>query len=366
MKIPLLDLKREYASIAEEIARAWNGVLATMVLLNGTELADFEREMAEYLGVGAVCGVASGSDALRLTLLALGIGAGNEVILHANAFAADIEAIHHVGARARLVDVAASDLGPDPEQVEGAITPRTRAVLVVHMYGTPLALAPLLELAQRSDLTLIEDGSHAHGAVLDGHKVGSLGRVACFSAGVVKNLGAYGDAGFVATSDAALDHQLRLLQRHGQERKNQHSLLGFNSRLDELQAAVLRIKLRHLDARNQRRREIAAYYRGRWSGLDLRVLEPRPGSEAVYHQFVVRTPQRDRLADHLRAHGIETGIHYPVPLHRQPSWRRHHSEELLLPRAEALAAEILSLPVFPDLSDSEIDHVATTVRRFFC
>lgn len=363
MVIPLLDLKREYAAIATEVAAAWQDVLATMVLLNGTQLAAFEQEMAAYLGVRTVCGVASGSDALRLTLTALGIGPGHEVILHANAFAADVEAVHHSGARPRLVDVAERGLGPDLAQLASALTTRTRAVLVVHMYGLPLDLGALLDLAQRTPFLLIEDASHAHGATQRGRKAGSIGHAGCFSAGIVKNLGAYGDAGFVATSDPELDTRLRLLQRHGQGRKNDHSLFGFNSRLDELQAAVLRIKLRHLDARNQRRRAIANHYRDRWRGLELELPDETPEGEPVYHQFVVRTPQRDRLAHQLRAQGIETGIHYPVPLHRQPSWREHYGDGLHFPRAERLAAEILSLPVFPDLSDAEVEHIAAAVRQ---
>jgi dTDP-4-amino-4,6-dideoxygalactose transaminase len=365
MMIPLLDLKREYAAIQEELQAAWSATLTTMHLLKGDNVAAFEREVAAYLGSRSAVGVASGTDALLLGILSLGIGAGDEVILHANAFAAAIEAVHHAGAQPLLVDVETNGLGPDPEQVARAISPRTKAILVVHLYGSPLHLDPLHALASRHGHALIEDGSHAHGASRRGCKVGTFGRIGCFSAGVVKNLAAYGDAGFVTTSDADVVARLRLLQTHGQEKKNHHVLYGFNSRLDELQAAVLRVKLRYLDARNQRRRAIAAYYGTRFAPLDLRLPREEVDNVHVYHQYVVRSAQRDRLQAHLKSAGIETGIHYPVPLHRQPAWLRRYGESPRLPRAEQLAQEILSLPVFPDLTDGEVERVADAVTAFF-
>ena len=365
MAISLLDLKREYAEIADEIRAAWAVALSAMQLLKGENVAAFEREIASYVGTAHACGVASGTDALLLSVLGLGIGAGDEVIVHANAFAAALEAIHHAGARPVLVDVALDGLGPDPEQVARAITPRTKAIIVVHLYGSPLQLAPISALAARHRLAVIEDGSHAHGAARDGRKVGTGGRAGCFSAGVVKNLGAYGDAGFVTTDDVALAGRVRRLGTHGQERKNHHVLYGLNSRLDELQAAVLRVKLRHLERRNQRRHAIAAFYGERFRGLDLRVPLEGPGEVHVYHQYVIRTAQRDRLQTHLKAAGVDTGVHYPVPLHRQPAWLQRYGETPPLPRAERLANEILSIPVHPDLTDAEVEHVATAVGAFF-
>jgi dTDP-4-amino-4,6-dideoxygalactose transaminase len=339
MKIPMLNLQRERAEIGDEIAA--------------------------YLGVPDAVGVGSGTDALILAVNALGIEPADEVIVHANAFAAAAEAIHRSGARPIVVDVEADGFGPDLEEVRAAITPRTKAIIVVHMYGFPLRTQALTALIDTPGLAVIEDGSHAHGASVDGRKVGTLGTLGCFSAGVVKNLGAYGDAGFVTTSHPSLAQRLRLLQAHGQEKKNQHVLYGCNSRLDELQAAVLRIKLRRLDARNRRRREIAAYYRDRFHGLDLWIPEEREATVAVYHQFVLCSTQRDRLRRHLQALGVETGIHYPVPLHRQPAWLQSYGESPRLPRAEQLAAEIVSIPVFPDLSDAEVEHVAAAVHGFF-
>jgi dTDP-4-amino-4,6-dideoxygalactose transaminase len=365
MMIPLLDLTREYAAIQEELQATWSATLTTMHLLKGENVAAFEREIADYIGGRFAVGVASGTDALLLGVLSLGIGAGDEVILHANAFAAAVEAVHYAGAQPILVDVEADGLGPDPDEVAQAISPRTKALIVVHLYGSPLRLDPIHALASRHGLALIEDGSHAHGAARGGRKVGTFGRIGCFSAGVVKNLAAYGDAGFVTTADADVVARLRLLQTHGQEKKNHHVLYGFNSRLDELQAAVLRVKLRYLDARNHRRRAIAAYYRERFAPLDLRVPHEAVDEVHVYHQYVVRTAQRDRLQGHLKAAGIETGVHYPVPLHRQPAWLRRYGESPRLRRAEQLAQEILSLPIFPDLTDGEVERVADAVTAFF-
>ena len=365
MAIPLLDLKREHQAIRQELQEQWLSTLATMHLLRGEHVAAFEREIAEYIGARYACGVASGTDALLLSVLGLGIGPGDEVILHANAFVAALEAVHHTGARPVLVDVERDGLGPDPDAVARAVTPRTKAVLVVHLYGSPLPLEPIERIVRSHNLQLIEDGSHAHGAARDGRKVGTFGNAGCFSAGVVKNLGAYGDAGFITTSDPDLRTRIRLLQTHGQEEKNRHVLYGFNSRLDELQAVVLRVKLRHLDERNRRRRAIAAYYGDRFTGLNVRVPREHGGEVHVYHQYVIRTPQRDSLRASLKSAGIETGIHYPVPLHRQPAWLQRYGESPPLRRAELLAQEVLSLPVFPDLSDAEVETVADAVVSFF-
>jgi dTDP-4-amino-4,6-dideoxygalactose transaminase len=363
--VPLLDLRREYAVVREEVERAWADALAYMHLLKGPNVAAFEAEIASYLEAPGACGVASGTDALVLGLLALGIGPGDEVIVQANAFVAAIEAIRITGAAPIVIDIEPDGIGPDPGQLERAITPRARAVLVVHLHGAPLDLSAVSAVCQARGLWLIEDGSHAHGAKRRGRAVGTFGEVGCFSAGVVKNLNAYGDAGFVVASDTAILTTVRLLQAHGQERKNHHVRYGCNSRLDELQAAVLRVKLRHLEARNRRRRAIAAHYGQRLAGLDLRLPAQRPGDIHVYHQYVVRSAERQRLQQHLARAGVETGIHYPVPLHRQPAFLRHYGESPALPHAERFADEILSLPVFPELSDAEVERVADSVVAFF-
>lgn len=362
--VPLLDLRREYLTHRQEFLEACERVLDSMHLLGGPEGRAFESEMAAFLGVKHVRGVASGTDALRLSLRAAGIGPGDEVLIQANAFVAAVEAIADAGAVPVPVDVRDADLGPDVEQMAVRLGPRTRAILVVHLYGLPIDLPPVVELARAHDLVLIEDCSHAHGATFEGRAVGTFGRAGAFSLGVVKNLAAYGDAGMVSTDDEQLAQRVRWLGTHGQVKKNEHALYGGNSRLDELHAAMLRVKLRHLAARNARRAAIAAYYTERLAGL----VTPPPADPrriSVYHQYVVRTPRRDDLRAFLAAEGIETGIHYPTPIHRQPAWRAQWAETPALPRAERAAREILSLPVFPDLTDAEVERVADAVARFF-
>jgi len=362
-RVPLMDLRREYHASRDELLAACERVLGRMQLIGGEEVRAFEAEMAAYLGVRHVRGVASGTDALWLAVAAAGVGPGDEVLVQANAFVAAVEAVQRAGARPVPVDIRLEDLGPDPEDLAARLSPHTRGLLVVHLYGLPVDLRPLLALARERRLIVIEDCSHAHGATLDGRRVGSFGVASAFSLGVVKNLAAYGDAGIVATDDGELAERVRLLGNHGQAKKNEHAVYGANSRLDELQAAMLRVKLHVLDARNRRRAEIAAYYTERLH--ELVVTPPEcPSRTAVYHQYVVRTPRRDALRAYLAERDIETGIHYPVPLHRQPAWIRTFGEGPALPRAERAAREILSLPVHPDLTDEEVEHVADAVRSF--
>jgi dTDP-4-amino-4,6-dideoxygalactose transaminase len=362
-RIPLLDLTRDYGAIRAELEAAWGAALRDMQLLRGREVAAFEAEIAAYLGTAHARAVASGTDALRLVLTAIGVGPGHRVILPANAFVAALEAVHARAAVPVLVDVENDGFAPDPDAIAAAL-PAT-AVLVVHLYGGALPLAPLVTRCEQHGTLLVEDASHAHGARRAGRAAGTFGIAGCFSAGVVKNLGAYGDAGFVTTNDPHLAETITLLRHHGQARKNEHVWYGGNSRLDELQAVVLRVKLRHLERRNARRRAIAAFYHERFAPLGIRVPLPDADEVPVYHQYVIRTPVRDQLQAHLAARGIETGVHYPVPLHRQPAWLRVYGESPPLPRAERLAREILSLPVFPDLTDAEVERVAAAVTSFF-
>jgi len=363
-RVALLDLTREYRAHRHELLAACERVLGRMHLFGGEEASAFEAEMAAYLGVRHVRGVASGTDALLLAVLAAGLGPGDEVLLQANSFVAAVESLQRAGVSPIPVDIRLDDLGPDPAALEANLTERTRGILVVHLHGLPVDLRPILALARARDLILIEDCSHAHGAALDGRRVGSFGTVGAFSLGVVKNLAAYGDAGLVSTNDAALAGRVRLLGTHGQAAKNEHVCYGTNSRLDELQAAMLRVKLRLLDARNRRRAAIAQHYDERFGGWV--TVPPRDATRThVYHQYVVRTPRRDALRTHLAAHEIETGVHYPVPIHRQPAWLRAFGETPPLPRAEQAAREILSLPVYPDLTDAEVERVVDAVVAFF-
>jgi len=359
-----MELAREYRAHKAELSAACERVFERMQLLGGEELKSFESEMAAYLGVASVRGVASGTDALRLAARAAGLRAGDDVLLQANAFVASVEALVDLGARPVPVDVRLEDLGPDLDDLAARITPATRAVMVVHLYGFPVDLDPIVRLARGRGLVLLEDCSHAHGARYDGRCVGSFGAAGAFSLGVVKNLAAYGDAGMVSTDDPAIAETVKLLGTHGQAAKNDHALYGGNSRLDELQAAMLRVKLRHLDARNARRAAIAAYYSERIRG---RAVTPPsdPRRTHVHHQYVLRTARRDALARHLAAHEIDAGIHYPQPIHRQRAWLDRFGAHLPLPRAERVAREILSLPVHADLTDAEVERVAETVVRFF-
>jgi dTDP-4-amino-4,6-dideoxygalactose transaminase len=363
-RVPLMNLTREFEGFREDLLRACDRVFSKMHLLGGDEVKAFETEMASYLGVQHVRGVASGTDALLLSILAAGLEPGDEVLIQANAFVAAVEALHLAGVTPIPVDIRLDDLGPDPAEMAARLTPRTRGIIVVHLHGQPVDLPPILELAEANDLLVIEDCSHAHGATLDGRQVGSFGRAAAFSLGVVKNLAAYGDAGMVSTNDAALAERVRLIGTHGQVRKSEHEFYGQNSRLDELHAAMLRVKLRGLDIRNARRAAIASYYNERFAGMVVTPLAD-PSRTHVFHQYVVMTPEREALRAHLASHDVETGIHYPVPIHRQAAWLRTYGEAPALPNAEQAAREMLSIPVHADLSDEEVERVADTVGDFF-
>jgi dTDP-4-amino-4,6-dideoxygalactose transaminase len=365
MKIPLLDLARQYPAMKEELHREWSRVLETMKLLNGDNLTAFEKEIAAYLGTKHAFGMASGSDALLLGLVACGIGEGAEVILHANAFAAGVEAIRWAGAKPVLVDMQEKDFGPVPDQVEKRITKKTKALMVVHMYGHPVDLGPAVEICKKKGLLLIEDCSHAHGAEYKGKKVGTFGTVGCFSCGPVKNLNAFGDAGFCITDDPAIAEKLNFLRVHGQKKRNQHAFYAFNSRLDELQAVVLRIKLRDLDKDNKRRGEIARRYAEAFSALTGITLTPMDkDKKSVYHRYVIRSPKRDALMQYLQDQGVGVGIQYPIPLHKQDAWRTMGYGDYNLPIAERVAQEILSIPMYPELREEEIEYIIAKVKEF--
>ena len=365
MKIPLLDLARQYPKMKEELYREWSRPLETMKLLEGDNLKAFQNEIAAYLGARYAFGMASGSDALLLGLIACGIGGGDEVILHANAFVAAVEAMRWAGAVPVLVDMQEKDFGPVPDQIEKRITKKTKAVMVVHMYGHPVDLGPVVEICKRKGLLLIEDCSHAHGAEYKGKKVGTFGAVGCFSCGPVKNLNAFGDAGFCITDDPAIAEKLNLLRVHGQKEKNQHNFYGFNSRLDELQAVVLRIKLRDLDKDNKKREEIARRYAAAFSALE--GITPFPmdtDKKSAYHRYVIRSSKRDELMQYLQAQGIGVGIQYSTPLHKQIAWKEKGYGDYHLPVSERVATEILSIPMYPELEDAEVEYVISKIKEF--
>ena len=308
----------------------------------------------------------SGLDALRLALLALGVGPGDEVLLPANTYIATALAVSEVGAGVVLVDCDPRTYNIDPEGIESAVTPRTKAILPVHLAGQAAPMVPILELAQRHGLHVVEDAAQAHGARYEGRACGSLGDVGCFSFYPAKNLGAYGDAGLLSTRDAAVAEQVRRVRNYGERRKYEHVVKGFNSRLDGLQAAFLSVKLRHLPAWNATRRRHAETYRAALHGIgDLVVQECPPYATHVYHLFIVETGHRDPLRDELAAAGIQTGIHYPTPIHLQEAYADLGLRPGAFPVSERLATQMLSLPMFPELTTAQLETVVDAIDGFF-
>ncbi len=366
-EIPQTSPHASYLARAGEIDAAIGRVLASGRYLLGPETEAFESEFASYVGVGHCVTCASGTDALHLALRACGIGPGDEVITVSHTAVATVAAIELSGAQPVLVDIHPKCFDLDPRGLEKARTPRTRAVIPVHLYGQPANLGAVSDFCREHGLRLIEDCAQAHGALTaDGRRVGSIGDVAAFSFYPTKNLGALGDGGAVVTGDAALAATLRSLRQYGWRRARYISEeAGWNARLDELQAAVLRVKLRDLDADNARRQRLAARYQERLAGLPGIVL-PResPFGRSVWHQFVIRTPDREALAEHLRGVGIGTLVHYPVPIHLQPAYLERGLAAGPLPETERAAAEVLSLPMFPELPEADADAVADAIRDF--
>ena len=363
--ISLVDLKAAYRRLQTEIDAATARVMSSGWYILGPEVAAFESEFAAYLGVEQAVGVASGTDAVLLALRALGIGPGDEVITVAHTAVATVAAIELAGATPRLVDIDAATYTLDPAQLAAAITPRTRAVVPVHLYGAPADMDAVLAVAHAHGLLIVEDCAQAHGARYRGRMVGALGDAAAFSFYPTKNLGALGDGGAVATNRPEVAERLRLLRQYGWRERYVSDVTGTNSRLDELQAAILRVRLRHLDEENEARRRLAARYDAALAGLPITLPTARADDRAVYHLYVIRTAVRDALAAHLRARGIGTGVHYPVPVHRQPAYAHLGCGPGSLPATEAAAAEVLSLPMYPDLLPTAVDTIAAAIRDYY-
>jgi dTDP-4-amino-4,6-dideoxygalactose transaminase len=362
MNIPLVDLNAQYAAIRPEIDAAMQRVLARSAFIGGEDHRQFETEFAAYCEAKACAGVGNCTDALYLTLRALGIGPGHEVITVAHTFIATAEAISLTGAQPVFVDVREDTMQMDADSLPAAITSRTRAVIPVHLYGQPCQMDRILEIARHYRLKVIEDAAQAHGARWQGQRVGTLGDAGCFSFYPGKNLGAYGDAGAVVSQDEKLVRRVRMLANHGRLEKFNHEIEGVNSRLDGLQAAVLRVKLRYLDQWNEARRRHAARYLEGLRGAGLILPVTHPSAAPVWHMFVIRVPDRERLQAHLKEWGIATGIHYPLPLHLQPAYRHLEIPKGALPVTERLADEVISLPMYPELSDAMVSHVVGAVR----
>jgi dTDP-3-amino-3,4,6-trideoxy-alpha-D-glucose transaminase len=364
--IPFVDLVAQYAAISEEIDEAFKNVTESAEYILGPRVARFEESFAAFVGARHGVGVGSGLDALRLALLALDVGRGDEVIVPANSYIATALAVSDVGADVVLVDCDERTYNVDAQAVEAALSPRTRALLPVHFTGQSAEMGLLLQLAGEHGLELVEDAAQAHGASWQGRPCGSIGRIACFSFYPGKNLGAYGDGGMVTTSDAEVAEQIRRLRNYGERRKYEHVVKGVNSRLDGLQAAVLAVKLRHLNDWNAARARHAESYAAQLDGVgDISLQHIAPDSTHVYHLFIVRTTQRDRLRDWLADRGIQTGIHYPVPIHLQEAYAELGLGAGAFPNAEALARETLSLPMFPELTDEQLTTVTDAIGEFF-
>ena len=361
--VRFLDLGATYRELKTEIDAAVARVLDSGWYLLGAELEAFEAEYATYTGARYCIGVGNGLEALHLSLRAMDIGPGDEVLVPSNTYIATWLAVSQVGATPVPVEPDERSYNMDPQRIEDAITPRTRAILPVHLYGQPADMAPILACAEKHGLKVLADGAQAHGARYRGATIGGLGDATAWSFYPGKNLGAYGDAGAVTTDDPALAERIRVLRNYGSRVKYVNDVQGYNSRLDEMQAAILRVKLRHMDAWNDRRAQFAATYEAELSGCALTLPVVPPKMEPVWHLYVVRHPQRDALQSELQARGIQTLIHYPIPPHRQQAYSSLGIKYEDLPIANRIADEVLSLPIGPHLSVEEQAAVVEAVRR---
>jgi len=365
-QIPLVDLKAQYATIKHEVLPAIEGVLEAMQLTIGPNVKAFDEEFAAFCGTKHSIGVGSGTDALQLVIRALGVTNGDEVITVSHTFFATVEAILYANARPVLVDIDEKTFNVSVEAIAAAITPRTKAIMPVHLYGRTAEMKQILDLARERNIHVIEDACQAHGATLDvGGRAGSTGAAGCFSFYCSKNLGAYGEAGAITTNDDRLAGELRSLREHGQSTRYYHPIVGYNARLDEIQAAILRIKLRHLEGWNARRLAIAKHYDEALADTSLIRPEIPADGRHVFHCYVVRVPggKRDAFRDALAADGVGTGIHYPVPIHLQEAMQFLGYRKGDFPVTERVATEVVSLPMYAELTDAQVEAVADAAKR---
>jgi dTDP-4-amino-4,6-dideoxygalactose transaminase len=360
--IPFVDLKAQYLSIKDEINTAVLKVLESTQFVLGNEVAALEEEFAAYCSADSGIAVNTGTSALHLALLAAGIGPGDEVITVPFTFVATVAAIDYTGAKAVFVDIDPVSYTIDVTKIEKAITPKTKAILPVHLYGQPADMDPIVEIARRHDLVVIEDAAQAHRAEYKGRRIGSIGDIGCFSFYPGKNLGAYGEGGIVVTSNPEYAQMIRMLRDWGQERKYHHVLKGYNYRMDGVQGAILRVKLRYLDAWTEARRTHAALYDQLLANLGLTTPAVMPYSHHVYHVYAVRSPERDFLQKKLNEQAIQTGIHYPIPVHLQSAYSDLGYKPGDFPHSELAAREVLSLPMYAELSSTQVRTVAETLH----
>src|SRR5918993_626346 len=362
--IPVVDLRKQYESIKGEIDDEITGVVESMQFVLGPVVAKFEQEFANYCQTKFAYGVNSGTSALHLAMLAGGIGPGDEVITVSYTFVATAAAVCYVGARPVFVDIDPNTCNIDVSLIEAAITPKTKAIMPVHLYGNCADMDPILEIARKHNLLVIEDAAQAHGAEYKVRRAGSMGEIACFSFYPGKNLGAYGEAGAIVTNNEQYAETIKQLRDQGQSEKYFHTMVGYNYRMEGLQGAVLGVKLRHLDDWNTARRKHAAAYRHALADAGLRLLNEDAVYNPVHHIFPLFTSQRDELREHLHSNGIGTGLHYPIPVHLQPGYRHLGYQQGDLPETERACKEVLSLPMFPELDEDTVLQIADSVRAF--
>jgi len=363
MQVPFLDLKAQYRSIKEEMDAAMQAVVDQTAFAGGPFVARFEEAFAAFCGCKYAVGTGSGTDALWMALIAAGIGPGDEVLTVPDTFIATAEAISFCGAQPVFVDVVESTCNMDPEKLEGALTERTKAIIPVHLFGQPADMDPILDIARRHGLLVIEDACQAHGALYKGKKAGSMGEAGCFSFYPGKNLGAYGEAGAVVTNSEALAEKMRRFRDHGQARKYEHEMIGWNARMDGLQGAVLSAKLNHLEDWNDARRQHAGLYSELLQGVKGIILPTEADyARHVYHLYAIRVKERDQLISQLAERQIFCGIHYPIPLHLQKAYESLGFPTGRFPVAEQCASEFVSLPMYPELTDDQIAYVSETLK----
>jgi dTDP-4-amino-4,6-dideoxygalactose transaminase len=364
VSIPFVDLKAQYQTIKTEIDAAIDRVITNTSFIGGEDVKQFEQEFAAYCEAKACAAVGNGTDALYLALRALGIGAGDEVITVAHTFIATSEAISQTGAKPVFVDIEPGTMLMSPAAVAASITPSTKAIIAVHLYGQPCDMDRIMAIAKQHNLKVIEDAAQAHGARWNGRRVGTLGDVACFSFYPGKNLGAYGDGGAVVSNDESLIKKVRMIANHGRLEKYTHEIEGVNSRLDGLQAAILRVKLPYLDKWNAGRQRVADRYVDKLQDSNVLLTTTRPEANPVWHLFVVRVKDRSAFQSYLKERGISTGVHYPIPLHQQAAYQHLGLPTGSLPVTEKAAEEIVSLPIYAELTDDMIDEVVTGVVAY--
>lgn len=360
MMIPLIDLKREYQSIGNLIDQNMHRVLKNGYYVLGNEVKKFEEEFAKYMGTDYAVSVNSGSDAIFLAIKSLKIKKGDEVITVSHSFSSTVDGISRNGATPVMVDVEQDSYCMDVSQIEDKISEKTKAILPVHLYGHPADMDPILKIADEYGLFIIEDACQSHGAEYNGNKTGSMGDIGCFSFYPTKNLGCYGDGGIMVTNDSELNESLKKFSNYGQSKKYYHDFLGFNSRLDEIQAAALRIKLHYLDEWNDKRRNIADSYNNLLIDSDVVIPLEKEGSKHVYYVYVVKSKKRDNLQENLLKHGIQTQIHYPIPIHKQKAYLNYNGNNL--PVTEKICCEILSLPMNPWMTTEEVVEVCDKIK----